>query len=80
MADPKVSFAEQVEALERANTSECSVKKLIAKCGFGDELVAVLASGASHAAVSRALRARGFEIQGGTIARHRKGECHCEPR
>lgn len=72
------SLLEEAEALESRRGGSCSVGLLaVSDPGLFAELVEALASSLTAAAISRALRARGVEIAGATIARHRAGGCKC---
>ena len=75
------------EALERERLAKvvrvpCSVSVVLASLNDTDRahLESALRSGMSHASIARALKAEKHTTAPGPIARHRNGDCACEPR
>jgi len=75
------------EALERETRTrkgpECTVGLLLAMMSKADrELLQRYLDDptATHAGISRALRAEGHQIKDATVSRHRAGECYCSQR
>ena len=62
--------------------SRCTVDILLDVMCDDDRnaLMRAFASDATSASIARALRSENHDIAQQTLARHRKGECACEPR
>ena len=68
-------------ALSRPQRLECSVAAALRQLGDDDRRKARAAMGElsiTHAAISKWLALRNVKVSGGTVSRHRKGECSCE--
>jgi len=80
-------ITESIMAENKRPGSKCNVKKAIDAMAPGDasELVDVLGvagqtGGPSYSAVTRFLRAEGFDVGGNAVSNHCGGSCSCGPR
>ena len=62
------------------NRARCSVEAMVAGV-TGDDRADLMDALADHTvpatAIARAMQARGFDVKGGAVARHRRGACAC---
>lgn len=75
-----MGLLDEVAAEVRGNGSMCAVAAVRAALNPADatDLDAVIGNPLVHgAAVARALTNRGHKISGGSIQRHRRGDCTC---
>lgn len=73
-----MALVDEAKALAQSQGSKCSIG-LLAKSDpdLYAELVEAMASDVKSNAIGRALQARGHDISGQTVNRHRVGMCRC---
>jgi len=74
-----MGLLDDIAAEQRHGGTPCSVPGVLdaLKAEERDDFNRALELGLQASSISRALRLRGIDLAGNTIARHRRGDCRC---
>lgn len=74
-----MGLLDDIAAEQRHGGTSCRVAGVLEAMTEDDraDLLQAIKLGLQASSISRALRARGWDVAGNTIARHRRGECRC---
>lgn len=75
-----MSLKEALGSEKILRTNVCTVETLLLKLDKDDRdalVTALIDSAIPSTFIARALKKEGFDVQGQSLARHRRGECRC---
>ena len=76
-----MSLKEALGSEKILRTNVCTVQTLLSKLDKDDQdalVKALVDSTVPSTFIARALKKEGFDVQGQSLARHRRGECRCD--